>query len=68
MEVDEDIEEEEDPKELEPASSLDTASLFRSGGLPSLKSRAETFLKLVPIEIFKICQILQRITNFNKKM
>jgi hypothetical protein len=32
MEVDGDIKEEEDPEELEPTSSLDTANLAHSGG------------------------------------
>ena len=38
MEVDEDIKEEEDLEELEPAYNLDTESLFSSSGppLPSL--------------------------------
>jgi TolA-binding protein len=44
MEAEEDVdiegEEKEDPEELEPASSLDTASLAHSGGPPSPESSA----------------------------
>jgi hypothetical protein len=46
MEADEDVDiEDEDPEELEPASSLDTASLARSGGPPSLESSVASFAR-----------------------
>jgi hypothetical protein len=40
MEVDEDIKEEEDLEELEPAYNLDTESLFSSSGPPLPKPSA----------------------------
>lgn len=58
MEVDEDIEEEEDLEELEPAYNLDTESLFSSSGpplpKPSATSVAHWFVMLV-VDVLESC-------------